>query len=69
MLDTDLFAPRPTLTHPSLLARALDVIGESAPTQAEIWHRLTQRFTVDLDAVAALLPRTEPEPAWLKARD
>ncbi|GJE54718.1 MULTISPECIES: hypothetical protein [Methylobacterium] len=69
MLDTDLFTPRPTLTSPNLLARALHAFGQNAPSQAEIWDRLTQNFTVDLDAVAALMPRSEPEPAWLKARD
>ncbi len=69
MLDTDLFIPRPTLTSPNLLARALHAISQNTPSQAEIWHRLTQSFTVDLDAVAALMPRSEPEPAWLKARD
>ncbi|GJD70995.1 hypothetical protein [Methylobacterium gnaphalii] len=69
MLDNDLFTPRPTLTSPSLLARALNALGQNAPSQAEIWDRLTRNFAVDLDAVASLMPRSEPEPAWLKARD
>lgn len=68
MLDTDLFTPRPTLTSPNLLACALHAFGKDAPSQEDVWHRLTQSFTVDLDAVAALLPPREPEPAWLEAR-
>lgn len=69
MLSADLFTPRPRLTSPTILARALDALGQDSTSQAEIWRRLTERFAVDLDAVAALLPRKEPEPVWLTARD
>lgn len=70
MLNADLFTPRPTLTSPSLLARALDAIGQQGATsKAEVWRRLTETYTVDLDAVAMLLPSSEPEPIWLSARD
>ncbi len=69
MLKTDLFTPRPTLTQPNLLARTLDALGRGVASKDEIWRRLTEAYTVDLDAVAALLPQNEPEPVWLRVRD
>ncbi|AWN42114.1 hypothetical protein [Methylobacterium durans] len=69
MLNADPLLTRPTLTSPTLLSTALDGIRLKAATSAELWHLLTQNFTVDLDAVAALVPAEEPEPAWLSVRD
>lgn len=69
MPNTDPAITRPTLTNPSLLASALHRIGTEAASTAEIWRRLTEHYIVDLDAVAALLPRAEPEPLWLQSRD
>ncbi len=69
MLNADLFTPRPTLTNPSLLARALDTLGQGGASKADVWRQLTDNFTVDLDAVALLMPSNEPEPVWLAARD
>ena len=37
--------------------------------EGELWQKLTDQYVVDLDAVAALLPATEPETHWLPARD
>ncbi len=69
MLDSDLLIARPTLTSERLLARTLEFIGRSAESPSDIWRRLTESYVVDLDAVAALLPSSEPEPIWLSARD
>ena len=69
MPNADSLVPRPTLTNPGLLASALHRIGTEAASTAEIWRRLTERYIVDLDAVADLLPRAEPEPLWLRSRD
>ena len=69
MLDSDLLIARPTLTSESLLARTLEFIGRSAESPSDIWRRLTDNYVVDLDAVAALIPCSEPEPHWLAARD
>lgn len=68
MRDPDPFPARPTLTHPGLLATALDRLRGSAACRAEIWRLLTERYVVDLDAVAHLLPCDEPEPVWLPVR-
>ncbi|NEU12281.1 hypothetical protein G3T14_09060 [Methylobacterium sp. BTF04] len=68
MLNADPFLPRPTLTNPHHIATLVDRIGALAGSQAEVWRLLTDRYTVDLDEVAALLPRSEPEPVWLPAR-
>lgn len=68
MLNADPLTPRPTLTHPSLLAVALERLGQSAASPADVWRRLTDSYVVDLDAVAALLPGAAPEPVWLPAR-
>lgn len=69
MLQADPLLQRPALVHPSILARALDHLIPAARSRAEVWHLLTDRYTVDLDAVAALLPAEDPEPHWLPARD
>lgn len=69
MSNSDSFTPRQTLTNPGLLASALHRIGTEAASTAEVWSRLTEHYIVDLDAVAALLPRAEPEPLWLQGRD
>jgi len=69
MLNADPLTPRPTLTHPSLLAVALERLGQSTSAPADVWRRLTDNYVVDLDAVAALLPGSAPEPLWLPARD
>ena len=68
MLETDLFTPRPTLINPSLLARALGTVGRGAVSKDEVRRRPTETHTVDLDTVAALLPKSEPEPIWLASR-
>ncbi len=68
MLSADLPEPRLSLTHPGLIARAVARLGQGAGSSAEVWHKLTDSYAVDLDAVAALLPRAEPEPLWLTAR-
>ncbi|GJD96031.1 hypothetical protein [Methylobacterium iners] len=69
MLNADPLLPRPTLTNPSLLATALDRLSSGTDSVTEVWRVLTENYTVDLDAVAMLLPRQEPEPLWLAARD
>ncbi|MCJ2036672.1 hypothetical protein [Methylobacterium sp. J-068] len=68
MLNADPLLSRPTLLNPSLLASALDQISHRANSEKDVWRLLTENFTVDLDAVAAILPRTEPEPHWLQTR-
>lgn len=68
MLNADPLLPRPTLVNPGLLASAVDQLGHSASSQLDVWRLLTENFIVDLDAVAALLPRSEPEPHWLQTR-
>lgn len=69
MLNADPLFTRPVLTSPNLLAGAVDQLASRAQSASEIWRLLTENFTVDLDAVAMLLPRQEPEPIWLPARD
>ncbi|CAO4166722.1 DUF1127 domain-containing protein [Methylorubrum populi] len=69
MLNADLLKPRPSLTHPGLIARAVEALGQGAGSSAEIWRRLTEIYAVDLDAVATLLPCAEPEPLWLTTRE
>jgi hypothetical protein len=68
MLNADPLVARPTLTNPHHIATLVDRIGALAGSQSEVWRLLTDRYIVDLDAVAALLPRSEPEPVWLPAR-
>ncbi len=68
MLNADTPTPRPSLTHPGLLARVVERLGQGAGSSTEVWRRLTETYAVDLDAVAALLPCAQPEPLWLTAR-
>jgi hypothetical protein len=68
MPDFEPLLPRPTLLNPGHLASAVDQLGHHASSQTDVWRLLTEHFTVDLDAVAALLPRVEPEPHWLATR-
>ena len=68
MLNADLVKPRPSLTHPGLLARVVERLGQGASSSTDVWRQLTENYAVDLDAVAALLPCAEPEPLWLTAR-
>lgn len=69
MLHSDPILTRPVLVHAGLLARAVDGLKVKAASPAEMWRLLTDTYTVDLDAVAALMPVSEPEPVWLAARD
>lgn len=69
MLHADPLLARPTLVHAGLLAHAVDGLKAKAASPADMWRLLTDNYTVDLDAVAALMPVAEPEPVWLPARD
>lgn len=68
MFSSDLFVSRPTLVNSSTLASALDGLREKAASEAQLWQLLTQAYTVDLDAVAQLMPAKQPEPVWLSTR-
>jgi hypothetical protein len=68
MLQADSLLPRPALTNPSLLAATVASLGRNAASRQDVWRLLTESYTVDLDAVAAVLPREEPEPVWLTAK-
>ncbi|MDQ0445828.1 hypothetical protein [Methylobacterium aerolatum] len=49
----------------------MDVLKELKPaanSTHDMWRLLTERFVVDLDAVAKVLPAEEPETVWLSAR-
>lgn len=65
MFDADPATARPTLTGLQGLAAALVRIGQDTASPGEVWRRLTDSYVVDLDAVASILPRAEPEPTWL----
>lgn len=69
MLNADPMLARPTLVNAALLARALDGLRPKVSSSAEMWRLLTERYVVDLDAVATLLPTEEPDTTWLAARD
>lgn len=72
MLNADPLVARPTLTSLQVLAAALGRLRDDAAppaSPAEMWRRLTERYVVDLDAVACILPSAEPEPVWLTARE
>jgi hypothetical protein len=69
MLNADPLLPRPKLVNATLLARTLDTLRPKSRSPAEMWQLLTDRYVVDLDAVAALLPTSEPDTHWLPARD
>jgi hypothetical protein len=68
MLNADPLLQRPTLVTASLLARALEGLKPQVSSTLDMWHRLTDQYVVDLDAVAALLPAEEPQTHWLPAR-
>lgn len=69
MFNTDLYVSRPTLVNPAMLASAVDELRREGRSQAQVWQMLTQSYTVDLDAVAELMPAKDPEPVWLASRD
>lgn len=69
MLNADPLLRRPKLVTAALLTRAVDGLRPKVSSPVEIWQKLTDQYVVDLDAVAALLPATEPETHWLPARD
>ncbi|MHC2087435.1 hypothetical protein [Methylobacterium sp. WCS2018Hpa-22] len=69
MLAADTTDARPTLTGLRNLTAALAQIGKDTASPAEVWRRLTDSYVVDLDAVASILPRAEPEPTWLVPRN
>ncbi len=60
--------PRPHLVSANSVAHALSELEPTARTPSEIWRLLTERFVVDLDTVAKVLPTAEPETMWLPAR-
>ena len=68
MPNADPLLPRPALVNPTHLARTLQALRSHAASSTEVWQLLTQTYTVDLDAVAALMPAEEPEPLWLAGR-
>ncbi|TGD96404.1 hypothetical protein [Methylobacterium nonmethylotrophicum] len=68
MRPADSLLPRPALTSPSLLAATVHSLSDRAASRQDLWRLLTDSYTVDLDAVAAVLPRQEPEPVWLPAK-
>jgi hypothetical protein len=67
MLNTDLLT-RPTLTTATVISTALGDLAAQAESPAEIWRLLTERYVVDLDAVAMVLPPQRPEPLWLSPK-
>lgn len=64
----DIVVPRPTVTGSSALAVVVEGLAPVAPSRADLWRLIVDSFTVDLDALAALLPIEEPEPVWLAPR-
>ncbi|AWN47971.1 hypothetical protein DK419_17915 [Methylobacterium terrae] len=68
MRPADLLLPRPALTNPALLAATVSSLSDRAASRQDLWRLLTDSYTVDLDEVAAVLPRQEPEPAWLPTK-
>ncbi len=58
---------RPVLVNTTGVASAMSELRQKAGSTAEMWRLLTERFVVDLDAVATLLPSEEPETQWLPA--
>ena len=69
MLNADPLLQRPTLVTTALLARALDGLRPQVTSTVEMWQSLTERYVVDLEAVADSLPADEPETHWLSSRD
>jgi hypothetical protein len=68
MPNTDPRILRPLLVNSSGVANAVQELKPKVSSTAEMWRLLTERFVVDLDAVASLLPSDEPETFWLPAR-
>lgn len=68
MPNTDLLVSRPTLTNATVIHTALGDLELHANSPADIWRLLTERYVVDLDAVAKVLPPARPEPVWLSPR-
>ena len=68
MPNVDPRVRRPVLVNTTGVASAMSELRQKAGSTAEMWRLLTERFVVDLDAVATLLPSEEPETRWLPAR-
>jgi hypothetical protein len=68
MPNTDPRVLRPLLIHAPGVVRALNELKPKVASTTEMWRELTERFVVDLDTVATLLPSEEPETVWLPAR-
>jgi len=68
MPNVDPRVRRPVLVNTTGVASAMSELRQKAGSTAEMWRLLTERFVVDLDAVAILLPSEEPETQWLPAR-
>ena len=69
MPNVDPRVVRPVLLNTSGVASAMkELRQQKASSTAEMWRLLTERFVVDLDAAASLLPSVEPETQWLPAR-
>ena len=68
MLNTEPLITRPTLTTATVIHTALGHLEPHASSPADIWRLLTERYIVDLDAVAMVLPPARPEPVWLAPR-
>ncbi len=60
--------PRPHLLSANSVVHALSELEPTTRSPSEIWRLLTERFVVDLDTVAKVLPSAEPETMWLPAR-
>lgn len=68
MPNTEPFITRRTLTTATVIQTALGDLTPQASSPADIWRLLTERYVVDLDAVATVLPAARPEPVWLSPR-
>lgn len=68
MTSLDPRNPRPHLVSANSVVHALSELKPAASSTSEVWRLLTERFVVDLDTVAKLLPTAEPETVWLPAR-
>lgn len=68
MPDADLLMSRPKLTNATVIHTALGDLAPHAQSPGDIWRLLTERYVVDLDAVAMIIPPDHPEPLWLSPR-
>lgn len=68
MLISDPLITRPKLTTATVIHTALSDLAPHASSPADIWRLLTERYVVDLDTVAMVLPPSRPEPVWLNPR-